>query len=184
MTRKSGTAWPETDDVSCSPSTARDYGHRIEEPAPPTTADANEQVGRRRRGPARAAAVRLLRVWRGQRKQWRHARQLRRADVCLISYPKSGRTWLRLLVGEAIDAHFDLGATPTMRLEVWPLRELREGVPAVFVYHDDLPQQKTPDELHASKSKYRHKKVIFLARDPRDVMVSQYFHRTKRRSTS
>ena len=39
---------------------------------------------------------------------------------------------------------------------------------------------KAPGELETSKAHFRDKKVIFLARDPRDVIVSSYFERSKR----
>lgn len=39
---------------------------------------------------------------------------------------------------------------------------------------------KAPDELQKSKDKFRNKMVIFLARDPRDVIVSSYFEMKKR----
>jgi hypothetical protein len=39
---------------------------------------------------------------------------------------------------------------------------------------------KAPDELEVSKEKFRGKRVIFLARDPRDVIVSSYFEMNKR----
>jgi hypothetical protein len=39
---------------------------------------------------------------------------------------------------------------------------------------------KAPEELEISKEKFRDKRVIFLARDPRDVIVSSYFEMSKR----
>jgi hypothetical protein len=39
---------------------------------------------------------------------------------------------------------------------------------------------KTADELEESKALYRDKKVLFLVRDPRDVIVSSYFEMKKR----
>ena len=39
---------------------------------------------------------------------------------------------------------------------------------------------KAPEELQTSKGKFHDKKVIFLVRDPRDVIVSSYFEMNKR----
>ena len=39
---------------------------------------------------------------------------------------------------------------------------------------------KAPEELQTFKGKFRDKKVIFLVRDPRDVIVSSYFEMNKR----
>jgi hypothetical protein len=53
-------------------------------------------------------------------------------------------------------------------------------LPMIVVVHEDRPMLKTPQELETSKRKYRNKRVIFLARDPRDVIVSSYFEMKKR----
>ena len=53
-------------------------------------------------------------------------------------------------------------------------------VPWITVVHDDRPMLKAPEELQTSKEKYRDKRVIFLARDPRDVIVSSYFEMKNR----
>jgi hypothetical protein len=74
----------------------------------------------------------------------------------LISYPKSGRTWLRVMLD---------------RLNV-----------AVEYSHDDSSYQASlvsPD-LGTDKSQYKHREVVFLVRDPRDTVVSGYFQATKR----
>ena len=100
-------------------------------------------------------------------------------DVYLLSYPKCGRTWLRLMLGKAIACHF---AVP-MEEDILFLRSykaLPAAAPRITVIHDDRPMLKTPDELETSKEKYRDKRVIFLVRDPRDVIVSSYFEMTKR----
>jgi hypothetical protein len=39
---------------------------------------------------------------------------------------------------------------------------------------------KSPEELQTSKTWYQNKKILFLARDPRDVIVSSYFEMKKR----
>jgi hypothetical protein len=100
-------------------------------------------------------------------------------DVYLISYPKCGRTWLRLMVGRAISRHFSLPENEDTLL-------LRGGwshhpaIPRISIIHDDRPMLKAPEELEESKYRYRDKKVIFLARDPRDVVVSSYFEMKNR----
>jgi hypothetical protein len=49
-----------------------------------------------------------------------------------------------------------------------------------MVVHEDRPMLKTPEELQKSKAKYRRKKIIFLVRDPRDVIISSYFEMKNR----
>lgn len=105
----------------------------------------------------------------------------RKTDVYLISYPKCGRTWLRLMVGKIIATHFHLPDDEAIILLRWK-RRVHPQVEHITVVHDDRPMLKTPNELETTKKRYAGKKVIFLVRDPRDVVVSSYFelkHRSK-----
>jgi hypothetical protein len=103
----------------------------------------------------------------------------RKTDVYLISYPKCGRTWLRLMVGRAISQFFELPQDEDILFLRWQSKP-DSRLPMITVVHEDRPMLKSPDELERSKSKFRGKKVIFLARDPRDVIVSSYFEMKKR----
>jgi hypothetical protein len=103
----------------------------------------------------------------------------RNTDVYLVSYPKCGRTWLRLMIGYALSRHFNL-PNDEVNLLLQGGRITGLQVPHITVVHDDRPMLKTPDELEPSKRRYQGKKVIFLVRDPRDVIVSSYFEMKKR----
>jgi hypothetical protein len=103
----------------------------------------------------------------------------RNTDVYLISYPKCGRTWLRLMIGFAISRHFHLPETEDV-LFIRSNRRYHPQAPRLMVIHDNRPMLRTPEELETSKTRYRAKKVIFLARDPRDVIVSSYFEMKNR----
>ncbi len=98
----------------------------------------------------------------------------RNTQVYLVSYPKCGRTWLRLMTGRAIARHFGLPEDEDTLFIRWKKRP-HPQVPWITVVHEDRPMLKRPDELHTSKDSFRDKQVIFLARDPRDVIVSSYF---------
>lgn len=106
---------------------------------------------------------------------YRHAR----TDVYLISYPKCGRTWLRLLIGRSLSNHFDLPEDERI-LFVKDSHRIHPGVPRIAVFHDDRPMLKAPQELETEKSWYKDKQVVFMVRDPRDVIVSSYFEMKKR----
>jgi hypothetical protein len=99
-------------------------------------------------------------------------------DVYLLSYPKSGRTWLRLMLGKALALRFDLENVDL--LELYHLTSSLAGVPRIKAVHDESPHLKTVDELPTNKTRYQGKQVILLVRDPRDVMVSCYFEEIKR----
>jgi hypothetical protein len=53
------------------------------------------------------------------------------------------------------------------------------GLPRILATHDDSPQVKSADKVMASKRGYRRHAVVFLVRDPRDTIVSLYFHKTR-----
>lgn len=117
----------------------------------------------------------------------RHAKKLRRKfterqrwdfDVYLLSYPKCGRTWLTLQVGRAISQHFGVEVPNLLKLSV--LGEKIPEVPHIRLTHDDQPHRKRPHELSPTREKLAGKKVILMVRDPRDVIVSYYHHKSHR----
>lgn len=103
----------------------------------------------------------------------------RRCDVFLVSFPKCGRTWLRVMLGIALGERFGV--------QVRNLRRFTDagvdhpGLPRILATHDDSPQGKPADLVLRDKRGYRGRKVILLVRDPRDAIVSLYFHVTRRR---
>ncbi|MCB0006234.1 MAG: sulfotransferase domain-containing protein, partial [Anaerolineales bacterium] len=101
-----------------------------------------------------------------------------KADVYLLSFPKCGRTWLRLLLAKTLSLHFRLNENNLIDLS--HLATACPEIPIIKVTHDDNPMWKTPRELLSFKSEYQAKKVILLVRDPRDVVVSLFFQYTKR----
>jgi hypothetical protein len=101
-------------------------------------------------------------------------------DVFIISFPKCGRTWLRLMLSKACQLHFGIDIDVQV-LDFRYLYNQYSQIPKIAINHDDNPHYKHPDEIVTDKSFYRGKNVIFLVRDPRDVLVSLYFEHTKRR---
>ena len=99
-------------------------------------------------------------------------------EVYLISFPKTGRTWLSLMIGKAVELHFRLDNVNVLDLE--DLAKTKNGIPKIVLIHDDAPHWKKPHELETIKDFYKNNKVIFLVRDPRDVIVSLYFEKKKR----
>ena len=102
-----------------------------------------------------------------------------KTDVYLLSYPKCGRTWLRLMLGKAMATYFSLPDREDI-LFLRTNRKIHPQAPSIAVVHDDSPMLKSPSELEVSKKRYRHNKVIFLVRDPRDVVISSYYEINKR----
>lgn len=98
--------------------------------------------------------------------------------VWFLSFMKCGRTWLRLMIGKALQLHFDIHEYDVLKL-VGSKKRFR-GFPRIALSHEDSAHWKKPEELTESKEIYMFKKVIFLVRDPRDVVVSLYFEKSKR----
>ncbi|MEM1024821.1 MAG: sulfotransferase domain-containing protein [Myxococcota bacterium] len=95
------------------------------------------------------------------------------ADAVLLSYPKCGRTWLRFLLGNALQARFGFEAEVGELMELEGLR--KHGAPWIRVTHDGHPDHLTPGELSRWTLRYLRKPVVFLVRDPRDAVVSLYY---------
>lgn len=99
-------------------------------------------------------------------------------DVFLLEYPKCGRTWLRTMIGRAAEriGGIRLSDPGDLRLAARAVPRL----PAIEVSHDDYPQLKPAAAVATDKSIYSGHKVLLLVRDPRDVVVSLHFQRTRR----
>tara|TARA_Y100001954_G_C15782761_1_gene590845 strand:- start:663 stop:1532 length:870 start_codon:yes stop_codon:yes gene_type:complete len=103
---------------------------------------------------------------------------LANSQVVLVSFPKCGRSWLRLMICDMVGHQFDnlnIVADTNLLWKVHPL------IPYFTIDHDDA-SLKSPKDLNRDKSAFENKKVIFLVRDPRDVIVSWYFQIVKRGS--
>ncbi|MHA7839138.1 MAG: sulfotransferase domain-containing protein [bacterium] len=111
------------------------------------------------------------------KKRVMNAWKLATTRAVVVSYPKSGRTWLRATLTFYYEARYGLQDAPL--LEFANLHYLDRRIPRIFFTHDDDPNAR-PEALSRDKSRYRRKHVLFLVRDPRDVCVSMYFHRKKR----
>src|SRR5688572_7569791 len=64
------------------------------------------------------------------------------ADVFLISYPKCGRTWLRVMLEKTLQLHFDCPEIDLVKsnFSIPP----KPGIPIIRVAHDDNPHFKVP----------------------------------------
>lgn len=83
------------------------------------------------------------------------------------------------MIGKSICGHYDLPCNE-QNLLLKGRYQAHPDLPTITVIHDDRPMLKSPDELEHSKRKFMGKKVIFLARDPRDVIVSSYYEAKNR----
>jgi hypothetical protein len=98
-------------------------------------------------------------------------RKLQQADVVFMSWAKSGRTWLRLMLSRFYQLRF--GLPETAFLEFDNLKRRVPEIPSVFYTHGNYLRDYTGD--WQTKRHFYDKRILFMARDPRDVAVSQYF---------
>ena len=111
---------------------------------------------------------------------------LERIDAILASYPKSGRTWFRFILSTylvslfGLDPSLDLHSTFTVipNFDLDPER----GLPA-FGFADHTPPVPLIAVSHRPYSRlwFRQRPVVYMLRDPRDVLVSSYFHATRQK---
>jgi len=113
----------------------------------------------------------------GIKRRAMHAWKFGTADYVVVSFPKSGRTWLRATLTFYWAERYGLVDPPL--LEFANLHRLDRRIPKIYFTHDVEPNLR-PEELNRDKSRYLRKRVLFVARDPRDVCVSLYFHRRHR----
>ena len=99
-------------------------------------------------------------------------------DVVVVSYPKSGRTWLEQLMlaslGHHTDRRFDESATYSNEATK------SHGLPLVVFTHAGSSWETamlTAEEIanHIPQN-LTNRRFIYLYRDPRDVLVSAYHH--------
>ncbi|MGF7163453.1 hypothetical protein FHS85_005121 [Rhodoligotrophos appendicifer] len=104
-------------------------------------------------------------------------RLLKEADFVCVSFPKSGRTWLRAMLTRLYQVRYDL--PDGLLIGYSDLHRLNPRIPNIFFTHDCLPLGGVAS-LDPDKTKYRRSRVFFLGRHPIDVVVSQYHQITMR----
>jgi hypothetical protein len=91
-------------------------------------------------------------------------------DVFLVSYPRSGNTWTRFLIGNLI-----------YQEEPVTFANIESRIPEIYFNPDHkmrkLPRPRIIKSHEAFQPHYP--RIIYIVRDPRDVAVSFYHHNVK-----
>ena len=112
--------------------------------------------------------------------------ELTKADCIVLSFPKSGRTWLRSVLGEYFYLYYGVENTKHLNHnnhdKTFPRKQL--GCPLVSFTHDYYSLERTYNQSWGQvqdlitdflyQEHYQNKKTIILLRDPIDCMVSFY----------
>ena len=90
-------------------------------------------------------------------------------DIFIVSYPKSGNTWLRFLIGNALTGN------------QCDFSNLRKVIPDIYRNRADCDDLSRPRMMktHLPYSP-KMRRAIYLVRDGRDVAVSYYYHLLKK----
>ena len=121
------------------------------------------------------SAVRNLYRWSRGRKQ---CKKIKQSDLIIVSYAKSGRTWLRVMLSKYFQLHYSLDELEMLEFD--NLHRKKHGIPKILFTHDHYAAYFSGN--HDTKADYYMKPVILLVRDPRDVVVSTFFHTRYRAS--
>jgi hypothetical protein len=97
--------------------------------------------------------------------------KLRQADCTIVSHGKSGRTWLRVMVSRLYQRRHGLAAGQLLSFD--NLHKKNPAIPKIFFTHDNYLRDYTGGT--DVRSDYGDRRIVFLARHPADVTVSQFF---------
>jgi Sulfotransferase domain len=94
-------------------------------------------------------------------------------DVFLVSYPRSGNTWTRFLLGNLIYQN-----------EPVTFSNIESRIPEIYFNRDRFLRQLPRPRMLKSHECFQphYPRVIYIVRDPRDVAVSFYHHNVKARN--
>ena len=93
------------------------------------------------------------------------------SDTFIVSYPKSGNTWVRFIVANLVNKNF----------EKIGLKNLDQVIPDIHAVKESVLNKFKAPRIFSSHDYFdvRFNKVIYVIRDPRDVIVSLYFYLIK-----
>jgi hypothetical protein len=123
-------------------------------------------------------AAQLLRLVPGSaalrlKRDLRDAAWLAEADAVIVSYPKSGRTFVRAMLARLYQRRF--GIDDRELLEFPALRRAAADVSKVLFTHAG-DAMRTAAQIRVDPADYAHARIVLLARHPGDTAVSRYFH--------
>ncbi len=106
--------------------------------------------------------------------------QARRSDCAVVRHPKTGGTWLRVLITRLYAVKYGLPSRRVVRTD--ELHRIDSRVPVFLSSSGYLSWERGWGDIVATDPLLREKKLLLLARHPGDIVVSWYIQFTKRTS--
>jgi hypothetical protein len=94
-------------------------------------------------------------------------------DIFLVSYPRSGNTWTRFLLGNLLRPEDPV-----------TFANVESRIPELYLFPNRVLTRLPRPRVLKSHEYFdpRYRKVIYIVRDPRDVAVSMYYYSIKRQN--
>jgi hypothetical protein len=109
----------------------------------------------------------------GLARYWRDVDLMADADVVFVSFPKSGRTFVRVMLARLYQQQFGIDEREVLKFAT--LKQAGHEVPRLLFTHGGDAMRR-PDRVKVNASHFAGRKVVLLARHPGDVAVSRYHH--------
>ncbi|MCA3554825.1 sulfotransferase domain-containing protein [Aestuariivirga sp.] len=123
----------------------------------------------------RGVGIRFERWFRG----YEEVKKRDAADAAIVSFGKSGRTWVRVLLWRYLARKNGYAGGSISGFDEF--RDRRPGVPVLFFSHDNYLKDYLGHDRKAEV--YAGLPVVLLVRDPCDTAVSQFFQWKHRMAT-
>ena len=98
-----------------------------------------------------------------------------RSDLHFVSYPKSGRTWLRMLLGSYLNKLYNLNINHDKISLIQNFGRKTSKIPKFSMTHWNDPQLKKFSKVRLYTRIFINKPLIFIIRDPFDVAKSYFY---------
>ena len=108
-----------------------------------------------------------------------------RARLIIIGHPKSGNTWLKVMLSRLYQVRYNLPASVTIGSDELAMKNA--AIPRLAATNGYYSYEGLVGELldeDAPDNELRHKPVVVLVRNPCDIAVSWFFQFTKRQSAA